>query len=55
MPVDPNAALRALAAAKAAVSGSAENADGQISMMETRRFAGKNIQASPEMHSRAAL
>lgn len=44
--IDRDAAARALAAAKSAVSASEANAEGEISVLETRRFAGKNIQVS---------
>lgn len=50
--VDSAAVARALEAAKAAASGTTADADGNISVMETRRFAGKNIQVwvDPTMH-----
>lgn len=46
----PSKAAAALAAARAAASGTGH---GQVSVMETRRFAGKDIQVSA--HLQAAL
>lgn len=45
---DPEAANRALAAAKAAISGTSVDPNGNISVLETRRFAGKNIQVTKQ-------
>ncbi len=40
-------AAAALAAAKAAVSATAAASHGKMSVTETRRFAGKNVEVSP--------
>lgn len=45
-------AAAALAAARAAASGTKH---GQVSVMETRRFAGKDIQVTQIMHAALSL
>lgn len=46
LPINIQAAAKALAAAKTALTSAAAQNAGQVSVLETRRFAGKDVQVN---------